>query len=303
MKLIADLTSKTNDILYTYILVALLVGVGIYYTYRIKFGQMTKLGHMIGLLREVNQKPDGTRGISSFEAFCISAASRIGTGNIAGVAAAIAAGGPGAIFWMWVIAIIGGATSFIESTLAQVYKVKDPDGTFRGGPAYYIEQVLGKRWLGLVFSVIISITFGFMFNAIQANTISSAVSNSIKINTTIIGAGIVILTGIVIFGGVRRIADISSKIVPIMATIYMAVALFVVFKNIAEVPRMFALIIQNAFGMKAVVGGGIGAAIMNGVRRGLFSNEAGMGSVPNAVATADTFIRQNKVLFSHWEFT
>lgn len=288
MKLIADLTSKTNDILYTYILVALLVGVGIYYTYKIKFGQMTKLGHMIGLLREVNQKPDGTRGISSFEAFCIFAASRIGTGNIAGVAAAIAAGGPGAIFWMWVIAIIGGATSFIESTLAQVYKVKDPDGTFRGGPAYYIEQVLGKRWLGLVFSVIISITFGFMFNAIQANTISSAVSNSIKINTTIIGAGIVILTGIVIFGGVRRIADISSKIVPIMATIYMAVALFVVFKNIAEVPRMFALIIQNAFGMKAVVGGGIGAAIMNGVRRGLFSNEAGMGSVPNAAATADT---------------
>lgn len=288
MEFIANLTSQANDILYTYVLVGLLVGVGLYFTIKIKFGQMTMIGHMISLLREVNKRPDGSRGISSFEAFCISAASRIGTGNIAGVAAAIAAGGPGAIFWMWIIAIVGGATSFVESTLAQIYKVKDPDGTFRGGPAYYIEQVLGMRWLGIVFSVIISITFGFMFNAIQANTIASAVGNTIAINKYIIGGVIVIFTGIVIFGGVRRIADISSKIVPVMATIYMLVALFVVFKNIGEVPRMFGLIIQNAFGVRAVVGGGIGAAIINGVRRGLFSNEAGMGSVPNAAATADT---------------
>ncbi|MDO5717622.1 MAG: alanine/glycine:cation symporter family protein [Tissierellia bacterium] len=288
MEAFANFTSVANDILYTYILIGLLSIVGIYFTIKIKFGQVRMLGHMVGLLKEVNLRPDGSKGISSFQAFCISAASRIGTGNIAGIAAAIAAGGPGAIFWMWIIAIVGGATSFVESTLAQIYKVKDEDGTFRGGPAYYIEQVLGKRWLGVVFSIIISITFGFMFNAMQANTIGSAVNNSTGISHWIIGIVLVILTGLVIFGGVKRIAEISSKIVPVMAVIYMLVAIFVVIKNIAFVPKMFGLIFSNAFGIRPVVGGGIGAAILNGVRRGLFSNEAGMGSVPNAAATADT---------------
>ncbi len=287
MEALGNLISLLNDWLYSYILIILLIGLGIYFTFKIKFGQFKLIGHMFKLMTEAVEVVDGKRGISPFEAFCISAASRIGTGNIAGVAIAIATGGPGAVFWMWIIALIGGATSFIESTLGQIYKVKDGD-TFRGGPAYYIEQALDKRGLGVFFSILTAVTFGFIFNSVQANTIASSFERAFGLKPIMVGVILLIITGIVIFGGVKRIANVSSKIVPIMATIYILVALFIMIKNIALVPKMFGMIISNAFGAKAAFGGAMGAAIMNGVKRGLFSNEAGMGSIPNAAATAHT---------------
>lgn len=281
------LISNLNDWLYSYILIVMLVGLGLYFTIRLRFGQFRLVGNMLQLTTEAIEVEEGRKGISPFQAFCISAASRIGTGNIAGVAIAIAAGGPGAVFWMWVIALIGGATSFVESTLGQIYKIKDGD-TFRGGPAYYIEQALGKRGLGIFFSILTAVTFGLAFNSVQANTIAKAFEKAFAIQPLYIGIALILVAGYIIFGGVRRIANASSVIVPIMAVIYIGVALFIMIKNIALVPQMFSLIIANAFGVRQVLGGTMGAAIMNGVRRGLFSNEAGMGSVPNAAATADT---------------
>lgn len=276
-----------NNWLYSYILIVLLIGLGIYFSFKIRFGQFRLIGHMFKLMAEAVEVVDGKKGISPFQAFCISAASRIGTGNIAGVAIAIATGGPGSVFWMWIIALIGGATSFIESTLGQIYKVKSGD-TFRGGPAYYIEQALDKRGLGVFFSILTAVTFGFIFNSVQANTIANSFEKAFGLKPIIIGIILFIITGIVIFGGVKRIANVSATIVPIMATIYILVALFIMIKNIAFVPKMFGMIISNAFGLKAAFGGTLGAAILNGVKRGLFSNEAGMGSVPNAAATAHT---------------
>lgn len=287
MESLENLIGLLNDWLYSYILIILLIGLGIYFTFKIRFGQFTLIGHMFRLMSESVEVVGDKRAISPFEAFCISAASRIGTGNIAGVAIAIATGGPGAVFWMWVIALIGGATSFIESTLGQIYKVKDGH-TFRGGPAYYIEQALDKRGLGVFFSVLTAVTFGFIFNSVQANTIASSFEKAFDIKPIVMGGILLVITGIVIFGGVKRIASVSSKIVPIMATIYIIVALFIMVKNIVLVPKMFGMIISNAFGAKAAFGGAMGTAMMNGVKRGLFSNEAGMGSVPNAAATAHT---------------
>ncbi|CDI49270.1 alanine/glycine:cation symporter family protein [Clostridium tetani] len=287
MQTLETIISHLSDWLYSYILIVLLIGLGIYFTFKIKFGQFKLIGHMIKLMSESTDGLGEKKGISPFKAFCISAASRIGTGNIAGVAVAIAAGGPGSVFWMWIIALIGGATSFIESTLGQIYKVRDGD-TFRGGPAYYIEQALGKRKLGVFFSILTAVTFGFIFNSVQANTIASSFSKAFGIKPIYIGILLSIVTGYVIFGGVKRIANVSATIVPIMATIYIFVALFIMIKNITLVPHMFGMIFSNAFGVKAAFGGTLGTAVMNGVKRGLFSNEAGMGSVPNAAATADT---------------
>ena len=281
------LISNLNDWLYSYILIAMLVGLGIYFTIRLRFGQFRLIGNMLQLTTEAVEVAEGRKGISPFQAFCISAASRIGTGNIAGVAIAIAAGGPGAVFWMWVIALIGGATSFVESTLGQIYKVRDGD-TFRGGPAYYIEQAIGSRGLGIFFSILTAVTFGLAFNSVQANTIANAFKTAFNIEPITMAIALVLVAGYIIFGGVRRIANASSVIVPVMAVIYIGVALFIMIKNIALVPQMFGMIIANAFGVRQVLGGTMGAAIINGVRRGLFSNEAGMGSVPNAAATADT---------------
>ncbi len=284
---IENVVSILNNWLYSYILIVMLIGLGIYFTFKSKFAQFTLLGHSIGLLTEETEIRDGKKGISSFQAFCISAASRIGTGNIAGVAIAIATGGPGAVFWMWVIALIGAGSSLVESTLGQIYKVRDGD-TFRGGPAYYIEQGLNMRWLGVIFSVLITITFGFVFNTVQSNTIAGAFSEAFGVKEIITGIILVIITGYIIFGGVKRIASVSAIIVPIMATLYIGVAIFIMIKNITLIPSMFKLILENAFGITQIVGGTLGVTIMNGVRRGLFSNEAGMGSVPNAAATADT---------------
>lgn len=273
-----------NNLLWTYILIGLLISLGIYFTIRTKFVQVRLFGEMFKLLVE---KPEKKGGISSFQAFTISAASRVGTGNITGVALAIGIGGPGAIFWMWVIAIIGMATAFIESTLAQVYKVKDGD-TFRGGPAYYMQSALGNRKLGVIFAVLLTLCFGFIFNAVQSNTISASFNSVFHIEKWVIGLVLIVITALVIFGGVKRIANVTQIFVPIMAILYLAVAFYVVIMNVTEIPAVFKLIFTSAFGMNEAVGGAVGAAIMQGVRRGLFSNEAGIGSVPNAAAVAST---------------
>ncbi len=276
-------TGPFSDYLWTYILIGLLLVLGLYFTVGTKFVQFRLFGEMFRLITE---KKDSEDGVSAFQAFTISAASRVGTGNVTGVALAIGIGGPGAVFWMWVIAVVGMATAFIESTLAQVYKVRDGD-TFRGGPAYYMQKALNQRSLGIAFAILLTLCFGFIFNAVQSNTISQSFSDVFSIPDWVVGLILVVLTGIIIFGGVKRIVKVTQAIVPIMATFYIAVALYIVIVNITEIPAMIALIFEHAFGLKEMAGGGIGAAIMQGVRRGLFSNEAGMGSVPNAAATAN----------------
>jgi alanine or glycine:cation symporter, AGCS family len=277
------LVGPANDFIWTYVLIGILLLIGAYFTIRTKFVQVRLFGEMFRLIVE---KKEGDDGVSPFQAFTISAASRVGTGNITGVALAIGIGGPGAVFWMWVIAIIGMATAFVESTLAQVYKVRDGD-TFRGGPAYYMQKALGWRKLGIVFAILLTLCFGFIFNAVQSNTISQSFNDVFGIPNWVIGLGLVLLTAVIIFGGVKRIVKVTQTIVPIMAVFYILVAAYIVIMNITEVPAMFKLILEHAFGIKEIVGGGIGAAMMQGIRRGLFSNEAGMGSVPNAAATAN----------------
>ena len=284
MEWISNIVDSGNDILWTYVLIILLLAAGLYFSFGTKFVQIRLFPEMFRLIVE---KREGDSGVSPFQAFTISAASRVGTGNITGVALAIGVGGPGAVFWMWIIAMLGMATAFIESTLAQVYKVKDGD-TFRGGPAYYMEKALGQRKLGIIFSILLTLSFGFIFNAVQSNTIATSVGEAFDINPKLIGVMLVVLTTLIIFGGVQRIVKVTQVLVPVMAIFYLLVALFVVVTNLSEIPHVFKLIFTQAFGLQEAAGGAIGAAIMQGVRRGLFSNEAGIGSVPNAAATANT---------------
>ncbi|MFF2177708.1 alanine/glycine:cation symporter family protein [Lysinibacillus sp. NPDC058147] len=284
MEWLTNIVGDTNNILWTYCIITLLLVAGLYFSFGTKFVQIRLFPEMFRLIVE---KREGDSGVSPFQAFTISAASRVGTGNITGVALAIGVGGPGAVFWMWVIAILGMATAFIESTLAQVYKVKDGD-TFRGGPAYYMEKALGQRKLGVIFGILLTLSFGFIFNAVQSNTIATSVGEAFNIKPYIIGIILVVLTAMIIFGGVHRIVKVTQVLVPVMAVFYLAVALFVIVTNLTEIPAVFKLIFTEAFGLQEAAGGAIGAAIMQGVRRGLFSNEAGMGSVPNAAATANT---------------
>ncbi|MGO4886711.1 alanine/glycine:cation symporter family protein [Anaerobacillus sp. MEB173] len=287
MGIIEAITAWGNDLLWTYILIALLIILGIFFTIRMGFVQFRFFGEMFRIIGEKDTVSTEGRGISSFQAFTISTASRVGTGNLAGVAIAIAVGGPGAIFWMWIIALIGMATSFVESTLAQIYKVKDEEDGFRGGPAYYIEKALGLRWLGIVFAILITLCFGLIFNSVQSNTIALSFENAFGMDRGVLGIILAVVTAIIIFGGVKRIANVTQVIVPVMAIIYIGVALIIMIMNITQIPSIIGLIVSSAFGLNEVVGGGMGAAIMQGVRRGLFSNEAGMGSVPNAAATAN----------------
>lgn len=291
MEMLEQFVGNVNNILWTYILIVLLIGLGLYFSFRLKFVQIRHFGEMIRLLGDgassKTRKEHKEKGsVSSFQAFCMSTASRVGVGNLAGVAIAITAGGPGAVFWMWLIAVIGGASAFVESTLAQIYKVKD-GSTFRGGPAYYMEKGLNKRWLGVIFSVLITVSFGLIFNALQSNTVAAAFDEAFHTDGKMVGLVMAGLLALIIFGGVKRIARAVEMIVPIMALIYVAVALFVVITNITMIPSLFKEIMLHAFGIKEVVGGGLGAAILLGVKRGLFSNEAGMGSAPNAAATAN----------------
>ncbi|MDR0894879.1 MAG: alanine:cation symporter family protein [Prevotellaceae bacterium] len=281
-----NMISFINDILWTYILIALLLGCAVWFTVKTGFVQFRMIGEMVRLLGESAGKSEG-RHISSFQAFAISIASRVGTGNLAGVATAIAVGGPGAIFWMWIIALLGSASAFVESTLAQLYKIKSKD-SFIGGPAYYMRRGLKQPWMGALFAVLITITFGFAFNSVQSNTICAAFEHAFGFNHVIVGAIITLLTLLIIFGGVQRIAKVSSIIVPVMALGYILLALIIVAMNITQLPRVLELIVGHAFGWQQALGGGIGVALMQGIKRGLFSNEAGMGSAPNVAATAYT---------------
>ena len=284
MGAVEALVTGVNDILWTYLLIVMLIGAGLYFTIRSDFVQFRLFGEMFRVITDLTRGPGG-QGISSFGAFCIGAASRIGTGNLAGVALAIAVGGPGAVFWMWVIALLGAASAFVESTLAQIYKV--PDGQqFRGGPAYYMEKALGQRWMGILFAILITFTFGLVFSSVQANTISLAFESAYGTPRVILAILLTVFTALVIFGGVQRISKVAQVLVPVMAVVYVFMALYIMIANFTQIPAVFWLIVSDAFGLREAVGGGIGAALMQGIRRGLFSNEAGMGSAPNAAATA-----------------
>ena len=285
MGIIEGFVNWSNNLLWSYILVVMLVGLGIWFTLRIKFAQLSMIGEMCRLLKEGTNKEGGQ--ISSFQAFCISTASRVGVGNIAGIAIAIMLGGPGAIFWMWVIALLGAASGFVESTLAQIYKVRDPlTGGFRGGPAYYIKYCLGNSKAAALFAILISVTFGLCFNSVQSNTITLSLNAAYGFDRAYVGLVLTVISAVVIFGGIKRIAALSSWLVPVMATTYLFMAIIVIIMNITEVPGMIMDIVSKAFAPDAAVGG-ISAAILTGAKRGLFSNEAGMGSVPNAAATAN----------------
>ncbi|MBP3928932.1 MAG: alanine:cation symporter family protein, partial [Peptostreptococcaceae bacterium] len=287
MEMILKLIDGLNTFLWSYILIAMLITLGLYFTVRTKFVQFRYFKEMFRLLGDGASKENKEEGkVSSFQAFCISTASRVGTGNIAGIAIAIVTGGPGAIFWMWLIALVGSASSFVESTLAQIYKVKD-GRSFRGGPAYYIEQGLKKKWMGVTFAILITVSFGFVFNAVQANTVSQAFNTAFGLDKLTMGIILAVLTALVIFGGVDRIAKVSEVIVPIFAGLYILVALFVIATNITELPGIFKLIFESAFGLREITMGTMGGMMLTGIKRGLFSNEAGMGSAPNAAAAAD----------------
>ncbi len=287
MELLNNLVLSFNDFLWSKVLIVMLITLGLYFTFRTKFVQFRYFGEMFRLLGDgvKGEKKEGA--VSSFQAFCISTASRVGTGNIAGIAMAVVAGGPGSVFWMWLIALIGSASSFVESTLAQIFKIKDGEA-FRGGPAYYIEQGLGSKKMGMLFSILITICFGFVFNAVQSNTITAAFNNAFGIDKFVIGIVIAILTALVIFGGVHRVAKVTEIIVPVLAVMYILVALFVVAINITEIPGIIVTIFESAFGFREMAVGSMSGMILVGIKRGLFSNEAGMGSAPNAAATADT---------------
>lgn len=285
--------SQINDALWGYVLIAALVACGLWFTWKLRFVQFRMVGEMLRLLtdsatsgtRGVQDGPEGHRHISSFKAFAVSVATRVGTGNLAGVATAIAIGGPGAVFWMWVIALIGSATAFVESTLGQLFKQRHQD-SYIGGPAYYIQKGLHCRWMAYLFAVLITLTFGLSYNSIQSNTICDAMQEAFGWSPVLVGAVLSVLSLIIVFGGIHRIANVSSVLVPLMAVGYFVLALVIVVMNIQQVPHVMKVIVSSAFGLEQGVGGAIGATIMNGVKRGLFSNEAGEGSAPNVAATA-----------------
>ena len=328
--LLVAFTGTIDDFMYTYILVILLVATGVWFTIRTRFVQIRYIKDMFtnlvgksvaadtefsddvansvdtgklpkapGAANEHGStayadvsKPKRQRRISSFQALMVSTASRVGTGNIVGIATAIAIGGPGAVFWMWLMAIIGAASAFIESTLAQIWKVRNPDGTFRGGPAYYIQLALGKRWLGIVFAIALILCFGLGFNGLQTYNMASAIDYYViegheTVVNAIIGLFVVVAVAVVIFGGIHRISIITSWIVPIMAGAYILIAIWTCVSNLGDVPAALGLVFGQAFDFTSLAGGFTGSMIMWGIKRGLFSNEAGMGSAPNAAATAD----------------
>lgn len=288
MDFIEKIVNGINDAMYTYILVALLVIGGIFFTFRTRFAPFRLLGEQF---RAVTEKPKDGKGVSSFQALMVSTASRVGTGNIIGVASAILAGGFGAIFWMWVIALIGSASALIESTLAQIYKKRGEDGTSYGGPAYYIETALKCRPLAIVFTVFLILTYGVGFNMLGSYNLQSTFAAysfyDAKTTPWIIGLILAVLVGYCLIGGGKRVIKVTSFMVPIMGVAYILVALVIVALNIKALPDVFERIFTEAFDIKAIFGGFTGSCVMYGIKRGLFSNEAGVGSAPNASASAD----------------
>ncbi|QKK01851.1 MAG: alanine:cation symporter family protein [Pseudomonadota bacterium] len=277
--------ATVTDFLWSYVLVAVLVAIGLAFTFGSRFVQLRYFGEMFRVLGQAFQHHSGH--VSSFQALTLSVAGRVGAGNIAGVAVAITLGGPGAVFWMWVVGLIGMATSFFECSLAQLFKTRDKrTTTFRGGPMYYMERGLGSRKIGIAFTLLLLFTFGLAFVALQSFTASSSLEEAFGIPVHVTGIALTIVIGLTIFGGVQRISRVTEIVVPIMAIGYILIALAVMLYNIAAVPAALMIILKSAFGLEQAVGGGIGAAIMMGVRRGLFSNEAGLGSAPNVAAVA-----------------
>ena len=278
--------TSLNDWLWGNILVAALVCCGLWFTWRTRFVQFRMIGEMIRLLGDsVAPSEKGKRHISSFEAFAVSVATRVGTGNMAGVATAITIGGPGAVFWMWVMALMGSATAFVESTLGQLFKQHHED-SFIGGPAYYIQRGLHCRWMSVLFAVLITITFGLSYNSIQSNTICGALEKSFGWSPLWVGVVLSVIGLMIVFGGIKRIARVSSILVPVMAIGYFLLAVFIIIMNLHLIPHVLKTIVTSAFGLEQVAGGGLGATMMIGIKRGLFSNEAGEGSAPNVAATA-----------------
>ena len=285
--------TQINDAIWTYVLIGVLVLCGLWFTWKTKGVQFRMIGEMFRLLADsatsgtdnLDDSNKNHRHVSSFQAFAVSVATRVGTGNLAGVATAIAIGGPGAIFWMWVIALLGSATAFVESTLAQLFKQRHKD-SFIGGPAYYIRKGLHQEWMAILFAILITITFGLSYNSIQSNTICGALHEAFGWNPLVVGIALSVLALVIVFGGIHRIAKVSSVLVPLMAIGYFLLAVVIVVMNIEHIPYVLKVIVTDAFGLEQGVGGALGATIMNGVKRGLFSNEAGEGSAPNVAATA-----------------
>ena len=282
-----------SDAIWTYVLIAVLVSCGIWFTWKTRGVQFRMVGEMFRLLADsatsgtsgLSDKDKDHKHISSFQAFAVSVATRVGTGNLAGVATAIAVGGPGAVFWMWCIALLGSATAFVESTLGQLFKQRDHD-SFVGGPAYYIMRGLHCKWMAYLFAILITLTFSLSYNSIQSNTICGAMQTAFGWEPLVVGSVIAALALLIVFGGIHRIANVSAVLVPLMAIGYFVLTIVIVIMNIGLLPHVLKVIVTNAFGLEQGVGGALGVAVLNGVKRGLFSNEAGEGSAPNAAATA-----------------
>ena len=283
-----DIVSAINDVIWSPALVVLLVCAGLYFSIGTRFVQVRRIGHMVRILfpKKEERKKEKTEGISSFEAFCVALSGRVGTGNIVGVATAIAVGGPGAVFWMWVVAFLGASTAFTESTLAQLYKFKH-DGIWRGGPAAYITEGLKCKWLGVVFAVATIIGSGIFSTTVQANGMSSAIVNSFNLSPLAGGLFLALLIGLVIIGGIKRISKVASIVTPFMALGYILISLVVLAFNWKALPGAFGSIVTNAFGINPLCGGILGSTIAMGVKRGLFSNEAGQGTGAIPSASAD----------------
>jgi len=273
-----------NDFLSGKVLIVLIVGLGGYFTIRSRFVQFRHFFHMFAVFRDSLRSSAGQ--LSSFQALMLSLAGRVGAGNIAGVGIAVTLGGPGAVFWMWVTALVGMASSFFECSLGQLYKRCDAEGQYRGGPSYYIQHGLGKRWLGMIMAVLLLVTFGFAFNGLQSHAVTHSLNDAFKISPSYAGVGLAILLGLVFVGGIKRIAKVADLLVPIKTLVYIAVTLYVIGVQFEHVPHMLMTIVKSAFGMDEVFGGLIGSAIVMGVKRGVFANEAGLGSAPNVAAVA-----------------
>ena len=287
--MINDIVSAINNVLWGngQVLIYMLLGCGMWFTWKLGAIQLRHFTHMFSVMRGSTQSDQA--GISSFQALCTSLSARVGTGNLAGVAVAISLGGAGAIFWMWVIAILGMATGFAESVLGQVYKVKDSNGEYRGGPAYYIRQGINQTWLAVLFSICLFLGYGFIFSAVQANTIADALNNAYGIPAFNSGIVIIIFAGLIVIGGLRAIARFAEWVVPFMGVCYIVVAVGITLVNIELLPSVLKDIFLSAFGLTEAAAGAFAAAVKNGIQRGLYSNEAGSGSVPHAAACATPY--------------
>lgn len=292
METFLALIDSVQNFLWTYVVITMLVGCAVYFTWNLRAVQFVRIREMLRMLwhsnsDEQNAQSNGEKHINSFQAFAVSLSSRVGTGNLAGVASAIAVGGPGAVFWMWIMALLGASTAFMEATLAQLFKRKGTDA-FYGGPAYYMQHGLHRRWMGVLFAVFIIFGFGLANQIVQSNTICDALGTAYGISPFHVGVVLTLLTLAIIFGGIQRISRFASMVVPFMAVGYLLLVLYILVVNLTQIPAMFALIVKSAFGIEQAAGGMVGMAVMQGVKRGLFSNEAGEGSAPNAAATAST---------------